>query len=36
VHGRGIAGSHPIADIAINPADVRIDTFRASGAGGST
>jgi peptide chain release factor 1 len=24
----------PIADIAINPAEVRIDTFRASGAGG--
>jgi len=24
----------PIADVAINPADVRIDTFRASGAGG--
>jgi peptide chain release factor 1 len=24
----------PIADIAISPADVRIDTFRASGAGG--
>src|SRR5439155_19578087 len=25
----------PIADIAISPADIRIDTFRASGAGGS-
>ncbi len=24
----------PIADITINPADIRVDTFRASGAGG--
>jgi len=24
----------PIADISINPADIRVDTFRASGAGG--
>src|SRR5205823_12556754 len=24
----------PVADIAINPADLRIDTFRASGAAG--
>jgi peptide chain release factor 1 len=29
-----IPEADPIADIAINPADVRIDTFRASGAGG--
>jgi peptide chain release factor 1 len=29
-----IAEADPIADISINPAEIRIDTFRASGAGG--
>jgi len=29
-----LAEADPIADITINPAEIRIDTFRASGAGG--
>ena len=29
-----IAEADPVADITINPAEIRIDTFRASGAGG--
>jgi peptide chain release factor 1 len=34
VHGRGAARADPVADITINPSEIRIDTFRASGAGG--
>jgi peptide chain release factor 1 len=29
-----IPEADPVADITINPADIRVDTFRASGAGG--
>ena len=29
-----LAEADPVADITINPAEIRIDTFRASGAGG--
>ena len=29
-----LAEADPIADITINPAEIRVDTFRASGAGG--
>ena len=34
MHGGGAAGSDDVADVVLNPADLKIDTYRASGAGG--
>jgi len=34
IEGQGLPEVDAVADVTINPADIRLDTFRASGAGG--